>query len=67
MGKWCRHASSFIFDQIIVKVTGNQNRHESSDEFDFTGPDSSAGRVSAPGNGRSRVRAATYQSRKKWY
>ena len=34
-----------------------------------TGPDSSVGRVSAPGNGRSRVRsrAATYQSRKKWY
>ena len=34
-----------------------------------TGPDSSFGRVSAPGNGRSRVRsrAATYQSRKKWY
>ena len=32
-----------------------------------TGPDSSVGRVSAPGNGRSRVRsrAATYQSRKK--
>ena len=30
-----------------------------------TGPDSSVGRVSAPGNGRSRVRsrAATYQSR----
>ena len=34
-----------------------------------TSPDSSVGRVSAPGNGRSRVRsrAATYQSRKKWY
>ena len=34
-----------------------------------TGPDSSVGRVSAPGNGGSRVRsrAATYQSRKKWY
>ena len=31
----------------------------------LTGPDSSVGRVSAPGNGRSRVRsrAATYQSR----
>ena len=37
--------------------------------FVCTGPDSSVGRVSAPGNGRSRVRsrAATYQSRKKWY
>ena len=37
--------------------------------LDVTGPDSSVGRVSAPENGRSRVRsrAATYQSRKKWY
>ena len=34
-----------------------------------TSPDSSVRRVSAPGNGRSRVRsrATTYQSRKKWY
>ena len=38
MGKWCLHASSFIFDRIIIKVTGNQDRHKSSDEFDF-GPD----------------------------
>ena len=38
MGKWCHHASSFIFDQIIIKVAGNQDRHKSSDEFDF-GPD----------------------------
>ena len=37
MGKWCLHASSFIFDRII-KVAGNQDRHKSSDEFDF-GPD----------------------------
>ena len=37
MGKWCLHASSFIFDQII-KVAGNQDRHKSLDEFDF-GPD----------------------------
>ena len=22
MGKWCLHASSFIFDRIIIKVTG---------------------------------------------
>ena len=35
MGKWCLHASSFIFYQIIIKVTGNQDRHKSSDEFDF--------------------------------
>ena len=35
MGKWCLHASSFIFDRIIVKVVGNQDRHNSSVEFDF--------------------------------
>ena len=38
MGKWCLHASSFIFDRIIIKVAGNQDRHKSLDEFDF-GPD----------------------------
>ena len=27
IGKWCLHASSFIFDQIISKVAGNQDRH----------------------------------------
>ena len=35
MGKCCLHASSFIFDQIIIKVADNQDRHKSSDEFDF--------------------------------
>ena len=35
MGKCCRQASSFIFDRIIIKVAGNQDRHKSSDEFDF--------------------------------
>ena len=35
MGKCCPHARSFIFDRIIIKVAGNQERHESSDEFDF--------------------------------
>ena len=38
MEKWCLHASSFIFDRIIIKVAGIQDRHKSSDEFDF-GPD----------------------------
>ena len=38
MGKWCLHASSFIFDWIITKVAVNQDRHKGSDEFDF-GPD----------------------------
>ena len=36
--KCCLHASSFIFDRIIIKVAGNQDRHKSLDEFDF-GPD----------------------------
>ena len=35
MGKCCLHASSFIFDRIIIKVAGNQDRQKSSDEFDF--------------------------------
>ena len=35
MGKWCLHASSFIFDRIIIKVAGNQDRHKSLDEFNF--------------------------------
>ena len=34
-GKCCLHASSFIFYRIIIKVAGNQDRHKSSDEFDF--------------------------------
>ena len=35
MGKCCLHADSFIFDQIIIKVAGNQDRHKSSVEFEF--------------------------------
>ena len=35
MGKWCLHASVFIFDRIIIKVAGNQDRHKSLVEFDF--------------------------------
>ena len=35
IGKWCLHASSFIFDRIIIKVAGNQDKHKSLDEFDF--------------------------------
>ena len=33
MGKWCRHASLFIFDQIIIKVAGNQDRHKNLVDF----------------------------------
>ena len=35
MEKCCLHASSFIFDRIIIKVAGNQDKHKSSVEFDF--------------------------------
>ena len=35
IGKWCFHASSFIFDRIVIKVAGNKDRHKSSVEFDF--------------------------------
>ena len=35
MGKWCFHASLFIFDRIIIKVAGNQDKHKSSDEFEI--------------------------------
>ena len=35
MGKWCLHASSFIFDRFIIKVAGNQDRHKGLVEFDF--------------------------------
>ena len=35
MGKWCLHASLFIFDRIIIKVAGNQDRHKSLVELDF--------------------------------
>ena len=38
IGKCSAHASSFIFDRIIIKVAGNQDRHKSLDDFDF-GPD----------------------------
>ena len=38
MGKCCLHAGSFIFDRIIIKVAGNQDRRKSLDEFDY-GPD----------------------------
>ena len=34
-GKWCLHASLFVFDRIIIKVAGNQDRHKSWVEFDF--------------------------------
>ena len=33
--RWCLHASSFIFDRIIIKVAGNQDRLKSSEVFDF--------------------------------
>ena len=35
MGKWCLQASALIFDQIFVKLAGNQDMHKISDEFEF--------------------------------
>ena len=35
MGKWCLQPSSFIFDRIFVKLSGNQDSHQISDEFEF--------------------------------
>ena len=35
MGKWCLQASSFIFDQVFVKLAGNQERHKISNELEF--------------------------------
>ena len=35
MGKCWLRASSFIYDRIIIKVAGNQDRHKNSVEFDF--------------------------------
>ena len=35
MGKWCLHASVFIFNRIIIKVAVNQDRHKSLVKFDF--------------------------------
>ena len=35
MGKWCLHASLFIFDRIIIKVAVNQDRRKSSVKLDF--------------------------------
>ena len=35
MGKWCLHASLFIFDQIIIKVAGNQDRQKKLGQVQF--------------------------------
>ena len=35
MGKWCLQASMFIFDQIFVKLAGNQDMHKILVEFEF--------------------------------
>ena len=33
--KWCVQSSTFIFHWIFVKLAGNQERHNISDEFEF--------------------------------
>ena len=38
-GKRCEHASDFIFDRIFFILTGNEDNHHVSDNFEF-GPDS---------------------------
>ena len=35
MGKWYLHASPLIFDRIIIKVAGNEDRQKRSSKFDF--------------------------------
>ena len=35
MGKCCLHASSFIFDRIIIKIADNKDRHKGFVELDF--------------------------------
>ena len=35
MGKWWLHASTFIIEQISVKLAGSQDRRNISDEFEF--------------------------------
>ena len=37
-GKMLSPCNLFIFDQILIRVARNQDRHKRSDEFDF-GPD----------------------------
>ena len=48
MGKWFLHASLFIFDQIIVKVAGNQDRHKSLVKFDFGPNQTTDFRITCP-------------------
>ena len=48
MGKWCRHAILFIFDRIIIKIAGNQDRHKSSVKFDFGPNQTTHFRVTCP-------------------
>ena len=64
-----REITKYINWQQFMKGAHGKSNEQLFPRQVETGPDSSIGRVSAPGNGRSRVRsrAATYQSRKKWY
>ena len=48
MGKCCLHASPFIFDRIIIKVAGNQDKHKSLDEFDFRADQTTHFEVTCP-------------------
>ena len=35
MGKWCLHFFSAVFHLILFILAGNDDMHESSDEFEF--------------------------------
>ena len=35
MGKWCLHFFSAVFHLIFFILVGNDDMHESSDEFEF--------------------------------
>ena len=42
MGKWCLHFFSAVLDRILFILAGNDNIHESLEEFEI-GPDPTAG------------------------
>ena len=34
-GKWCLHLFSVTMNSVFIKLTGNEDRHKSSEEFEF--------------------------------
>ena len=33
--KWCLHLFSVTMNSVFIKLTGNEDRHKISDEFEF--------------------------------